>query len=78
MGELTRTRPDRDCEPRLVDYERERASYVVSVPERFNAVEAIVDTWAADDPDAPALLSARRRRRGRRARHRRVPRRDVA
>ncbi len=57
MSEVPRTRPDRDCEPRLVDYERERASYLVSVPERFNAVEAIVDAWAADDPDAPALLS---------------------
>ena len=57
MSAQTRTRPDRDCEPRLLDYERERASYVVTVPERFNAVEAIVDTWAEEDPDAPALLS---------------------
>jgi acetyl-CoA synthetase len=29
----------------------------VSVPERFNAVEAIVDTWATEDPDATALVS---------------------
>jgi acetyl-CoA synthetase len=57
MSAQTRTRPDRHCEPRLLDYEGERASYVVTVPERFNAVEAIVDTWAEEDPDAPALLS---------------------
>ena len=57
MTELSRARPSRDCEPRLIDYESERASYVVSVPERFNAVEAIVDTWAAEDPDALAVLS---------------------
>ena len=57
ITELSPARPARDCEPRLTDYEHERASYVVSVPERFNAVEAIVDTWAAEDPDAPAVLS---------------------
>jgi acetyl-CoA synthetase len=57
MTELLLARPPRDCEPRLGDYEKERASYVVSVPERFNAVEAIVDTWAAQDPDGPAVLS---------------------
>lgn len=50
-------RPGRDCPPRLVDYERERASFAIDVPERFNAVRAIVDGWAHDDPDAPAVLS---------------------
>lgn len=57
MSEINLARPARDCEPRLTDYGRERDSYVVSVPERFNAVEAIVDTWAAEDPDALALVS---------------------
>lgn len=53
----TLRRPDRDCKPRLGDYEREYATYRVNVPERFNAVSAIVDDWAAGDPDAVALLS---------------------
>ncbi len=57
MTELSLVRPPRDCEPRLADYERERASYIVSVPERFNAVEAIVDTWAVEEPEALALVS---------------------
>ncbi len=50
-------RPVRDCSPRLVDIDAERASYRVDVPERFNAVLDIVETWAAEDPDALAVLS---------------------
>jgi acyl-coenzyme A synthetase/AMP-(fatty) acid ligase len=50
-------RPGRDCPPRLEDYAAERARYVVEVPERFNAVHAIVDSWAAQAPDDPAVLS---------------------
>ena len=34
-----------------------RAGYRVEVPERFNAVLDIVETWAAEDPDALAVLS---------------------
>jgi acetyl-CoA synthetase len=51
------TRPARDCTPRLVDLDTERASYRVEVPERFNAVLAIVEKWASEDPDALAVLS---------------------
>lgn len=50
-------RPPRDCAPRLADHREERANYRLTVPERFNAVEAIVEAWATDDPDAPAVLS---------------------
>src|ERR1700722_16204932 len=50
-------RPGRDSAPRLTDYAAERAGYRVQVPERFNAVRSIVDSWAADAPDAPAVLS---------------------
>lgn len=49
-------RPSRGCEPRLTDYAEERASYRIDVPDRFNAVVAIVDSWATEDPDAPAAL----------------------
>ena len=51
------SRPGRDCIPRLTDYPTERAGYRVQVPERFNAVQAIVDGWAADAPGDPAVLS---------------------
>ncbi len=49
--------PPRDCPPRLADYAVERATYRIEVPERFNAVCDIVDPWAAEDPDALAVLS---------------------
>jgi acetyl-CoA synthetase len=50
-------RPGRDCPPRLADYASERASFRLEVPERFNAVQAIVDRWAQESPDDPAVLS---------------------
>src|ERR1700679_3671771 len=50
-------RPGRDSAPRLTDYAAERAGYRVQVPERFNAVRSIVDGWAAEAPDDPAVLS---------------------
>jgi acyl-coenzyme A synthetase/AMP-(fatty) acid ligase len=50
-------RPGRDCPARLEDYAAERERYVVEVPERFNAVHAIVDSWAQEAPDDPAVLS---------------------
>ena len=50
-------RPARDCPPRLADLDAERASYHVHVPDRFNAVLDIVETWASEDPDAVAVLS---------------------
>ena len=49
--------PDRSAPPRLADYEAERSSYRVEVPERFNAVIDIVERWAAEAPDDLALLS---------------------
>lgn len=57
MSTVSRARPDRDCTPRLVDIDAERASYRIAVPERFNAVVDIVDVWASEDPDALAVLS---------------------
>jgi acetyl-CoA synthetase len=50
-------RPPRDCPPRLADYAAERAAYRPRAPERFNAVHAIVDTWAREAPDQAAVLS---------------------
>jgi hypothetical protein len=43
---IDRARPDRDVPPRLTDYEAARASFVVEVPERYNPVLHIVDSWA--------------------------------
>src|SRR5579875_2260673 len=50
-------RPARDCAPRLSDYVAERTAYRLDLPERFNVVEAIVDRWAREAPDDPAVLS---------------------
>lgn len=55
--ELRLDRPPRDCPPNVGDYATERASFSLEVPERFNPVLAIVETWADEDPDAPAVLS---------------------
>jgi acyl-coenzyme A synthetase/AMP-(fatty) acid ligase len=49
--------PGRDAPPRMTDLERERASFSIDVPERFNAVVDVLDRWAADEPDAVALVS---------------------
>jgi acetyl-CoA synthetase len=57
MSIVSLARPTRDCVPRLLDLDAERASYRVSVPERFNAVLNILDSWASEDPNALALLS---------------------
>jgi len=54
---IDRARPGRDAPPRLTDYEAERASFRLEVPERYNPVLHIVEGWAAEDPDAPAVLS---------------------
>ena len=57
MIELNPERPGRDAPPRLTDYEEARRDFRLEVPERYNPVLAIVETWAAEDPDAPAVLS---------------------
>jgi acyl-coenzyme A synthetase/AMP-(fatty) acid ligase len=41
----------------MVEYEAERRSFRLEVPERYNPVIDIVERWAQDDPDAPAVLS---------------------
>ena len=64
MSIVSLARPARDCAPRLVDLDAERASYRVTVPERFNAVLDIVDVWAARGPRRPRGAVPRRRRRG--------------
>ena len=56
-GAISRPRPGRDAEPRLSDYETERATFRLEVPERYNPVLDIVEGWAAEDPDAPAVLT---------------------
>jgi len=57
MSIASLVRPARDCAPRLSDLDSERVSYRVEVPERFNAVLDIVETWASEDPDALAVMS---------------------
>jgi acyl-coenzyme A synthetase/AMP-(fatty) acid ligase len=52
-----RPRPGRDAVANLADYDRTRADFSVQAPERYNPVLAIVDGWAREDPDAPAVLS---------------------
>lgn len=53
MGEL----PDRSAPPRLADYEAERASFRLAVPEVFNPTIDIVEAWAERAPEAMALVS---------------------
>lgn len=43
--------------PRLSDYEQERTGFALEPHERYNPVLAIVESWAREDPDAPAVLS---------------------
>jgi acetyl-CoA synthetase len=57
MIDLDLERPGRDAPPRLTDYEAARRDFRLEAPERYNPVLAIVETWAAEDPDAPAVLS---------------------
>jgi acetyl-CoA synthetase len=49
--------PDRSAEPRMASYERERDTFRVAVPPRFNPVLDILETWAAERPDQSALVS---------------------
>jgi acetyl-CoA synthetase len=53
MGDL----PDRSAPPRMADYESERASFRLDVPDAFNPTIDIVEAWAERDPDAIALVS---------------------
>jgi acetyl-CoA synthetase len=57
MSIVSLVRPARECTPRLADIDSERARYRIDVPKRYNAVLDIVETWAAEDPDALAVLS---------------------
>jgi acetyl-CoA synthetase len=54
---MTETPAAADVPPRLTDYETERASFRIEVPERFNAVIDIVERWAAEAPEDMALVS---------------------
>jgi acetyl-CoA synthetase len=49
--------PDRSVPPRLSSYEEARARYRIEAPERYNPVLHIVEGWASEDADAPALIS---------------------
>ena len=46
-----------DVPPRLTDYETERATFRIDVPERFNAVIDIIERWASEAPEDMALVS---------------------
>jgi acetyl-CoA synthetase len=49
--------PDRTAAPRMSDYEEEKAGFRLEVPEVFNPVLDIVESWAAEAPDDLALVS---------------------
>ena len=57
MSSTSAAPPGRDAPPRMPDLERERATFTIDVPERFNSVEYVLDRWAEEDPDAVALVS---------------------
>lgn len=42
--------------PNMLDYERERRTFRLDVPERFNFAEDVVDRWAKEDPGKLAML----------------------
>ena len=50
-------RPGRDAPANLTDYAAERASFRLEPPELFNPVIDILQAWALDEPEAPALVS---------------------
>lgn len=50
-------RPRREAGARLASYDQEMARFRIEVPQRFNPVLAILDSWAEDDPSALALVS---------------------
>jgi acetyl-CoA synthetase len=41
----------------MLDYAAERDNFRIEVPERFNAVISIVDSWAFEDPGALAIVT---------------------
>jgi acetyl-CoA synthetase len=49
--------PTRDTPPRMTSYEDEVASFAVEVPARYNPVLDIVERWAAEGADDPALIT---------------------
>ncbi len=49
--------PNRSAEPRMSDYDAEKAGFRLEVPEVFNPVLDIVESWAAEAPDDLALVS---------------------
>jgi acetyl-CoA synthetase len=53
----TTTLPDRSAAPNLTSYERERETYSVHVPARFNPTLDIVERWGVEAPDELALVS---------------------
>ncbi len=48
---------NRSAEPRMSDYDAEKADFRLEVPEVFNPVIDIVEKWAAESPDDLALVS---------------------
>jgi acyl-coenzyme A synthetase/AMP-(fatty) acid ligase len=49
--------PDRSVPPRLSSYEEERVRYRIEAPERYNPVLHIIEGWASEEADTPALIS---------------------
>ncbi|MDX6585153.1 MAG: acetyl-CoA synthetase, partial [Solirubrobacterales bacterium] len=54
---MSTTPTDRSAPPRMGDYDDDRASFRLDVPERFNPVLDIIERWAQEAPDDLALLS---------------------
>jgi acetyl-CoA synthetase len=49
--------PDRSAPPNLTDYAKERETYTVHVPDRFNPTVDIVERWGDEAPAELALVS---------------------
>jgi acyl-coenzyme A synthetase/AMP-(fatty) acid ligase len=49
--------PGRDAVPRLTSYEQERERFSLAAPPRFNGVVDILEAWARERPEDPALIS---------------------
>jgi acetyl-CoA synthetase len=49
--------PDRSASPRMADYDEEKAGFRLEVPQVFNPVIDIVESWAEEAPDDIALVS---------------------
>src|SRR6202012_2334997 len=49
--------PNREASPRMASYEAERNTFALEVPQTFNPVIDVLESWAEEAPDELALVS---------------------